>query len=454
VVGRKLDSRDESGLTIIEMVVAFSLLAIVVLAMTSSVAVGFNLVRKSKVDQIATQLANSEIERIRRIRDVTGETAEAGNRGGYKDIGTCTMQGGTCVPSGYPPGVIPASREKTVRGITYVITVDIVYKSDPVQGEPDTYDDYKLVTVSVEPKQPVLGKKITAKTIISPETSATPGTMRVTVVDAGGSGTQPVQGIEVRAAQGSLNVGSLYTDASGIALFAGLTPSATYDFTVVDSGPWKKAPPSVSDCPATVSRTLNPLEEDSVTLCVYKPVQLTVNVSAQETGASITDHNLAVVMESNGKFAANQRLYSADGSPPELSSDKRTWSLTGFGVTNPFAAGMRYYLAAWAPGYAPAWVEVVPAADEVVELALAAAASGAVAVHVNAGGAPVPGAWVSVRRAMTDTVRYAVTRPDGGVVVDLEPGIYTVEAQSTAGIGTAVATVSFGSTTPVNLTLS
>ena len=52
---------------------------------------------------------------------------------------------------GSPPGLIPASTTKTVNDVQYTIATDVEYVDDPALGQPQTYVNYKRVTVTVTP---------------------------------------------------------------------------------------------------------------------------------------------------------------------------------------------------------------------------------------------------------------------------------------------------------------
>ena len=422
-----LPGRDDDGFTLIEVVMAFALLALVVLGITTSVSLGFSLVRKAKVDQISTSLANAEIEKVRRLRVVRGETSEAVNAGGYTDIGTV---------GGNPPGSFQPSRTETVRGIEFTIDMDVEYVSDPVPGGPVTQADYKLVTVSVHPTKTALGKTVTAKTFVAPETSASPATVVVHVLDAGGSGGTPAEGVAFRIHQNGFDSRTDASPDTGDVVFAGLqgvNGGTPYTVELADAN-WLgvEGPQQVSP---------NDLDSVEVTFHVYRTLTTTITVRDAATGQAITgnDYALAVSVDGNAVLSGNGRTFFGTAPPPG-SLAGAVWTLSGFDGTNPFVAGMTYNVTVWGTGYVPqAQTVVLPpgypggALSASLAFDLVAASTGTLGATVMSGGSPVQKARVQVSQAGTDLVKYAVTDSAGQVNVTLPGGTYQVTA---SGVGT------------------
>ncbi len=414
--------RSDAGFTLIEMVVSFSLLAIVILALAGTVAVGFDLVGKSKVNQIAATLGNAEVERIRALRDQSAESGEAAVfTGGYDAIGTL---------GGNPPGQLEAERTETVRGVEFTIKIAVSFIEDQLPGQNVNYAASKLVVVTVAPTTAAGGKEMTFKTVIAPETSATPATVIFNVWDAGSGGSTAVSGVGVRLAEGGFNIKQDFTDANGTATFAGLEPGVTYDVEVADLN-W---PASLASCD---SATVTPNALDAVTVNCYvtKALTLQIDVTDSVSGATpAADYELAVWLEGNGYIPTTGELFQSNGSPLAPTPPSVTWTLTDLGGTT-MRQNVTYHVAAWAPGYAPVWTSFNPGyptgGTASAALALAPASQGgAVALTVEQGSAPVNTARVIVTQGGTEVVKFAVTTAGGQVTINLEPGTYDVVADS------------------------
>ena len=77
------------------------------------------------IETAANKIASAELDRAHRMP--------------YEDVG---LQGGS------PPGTIQASRVQALAGVDYRIDTDVEYVDDPALGQPQTYVNYKRVTVT------------------------------------------------------------------------------------------------------------------------------------------------------------------------------------------------------------------------------------------------------------------------------------------------------------------
>lgn len=108
-------------MTLLEMVIAITVLAIVILAIAGSVNAGLGLVRKAKVQDIATELANGELEKVSRLRNQSDSHA-VGGQFSYENV---ALVGQT------PDGRIEPSSVQTVRGIEFTIRETSTSSSTP-----------------------------------------------------------------------------------------------------------------------------------------------------------------------------------------------------------------------------------------------------------------------------------------------------------------------------------
>ncbi|MCC7077656.1 MAG: prepilin-type N-terminal cleavage/methylation domain-containing protein [Acidimicrobiia bacterium] len=421
----------DGGFTIVEVVVAFTILAVVILGITSAVAVGFDLLRKAKVNQISTSLAGSELENVRRMRDISEETGEDTD---YEDIGTV---------DGNPPGIIEPVRQTVVRGITFEITTEISWVEDTAPGVTATHADAKLVSVTVRPANGVDGKAVTARTIVAPPNSSNPATIIVSVVDRSGPGTQPAVGVNVLAAQASLGNRSDFTDASGQVVFGGLATDVQYDVSVNDVE-WQE----LTCTPDSI--TPNPLDEVYVTCEVYKLLEARIDVTGDGGGALPgNDYHVSLGMEGNVQFPFGLATWQGMSPPTPPSANSlsgTTWTINEFAPGTDLVANMTYHVSAWAPDHRPSTSTATlpstypgtgprPTGGVSVELEyLGPGSTRRLTIHAERWNNatflwdPVGSAKVLVQDSSgtVDVIRWASTFANGDVTLDLQPGTYEI----------------------------
>lgn len=424
-------------MSLLEMVIAITVLAIVILAIAGGVNAGLGLVRKAKVQDLATEIANGELEKISRLRNQSDSHA-VGGQFSYENV---ALVGQT------PDGRIEPSGVTTVRGIDFSITRNVDFLVDAVPGEPNQQAGYKVVSVTVKPANadtPV----VTAKSIISPETSSTPGTIFVNVTDAA-DGASPRGGVTVNLNASGANFNRM-SKTDGIAPFFELTPDKTYSVGLNDLT-W-----TLESCTPT-QITPNPLGEESGTCFVYRTFTLDATVRDASNGAAIpsNDYRLSVAYNGGGRFGADGMVFNGQ-SPPSGALAGTKWTLSQLGTGRPFVANLTYNIAAWAPGYKPQSItpRVMPsgypsATTDAVTFDLVPAVTGTASIGVSKGGSPASGARVLIVDKVSGVivVKYALTSLSGSIDVDLEPGTYTVTADPGSGTQSADVTVTASTTT-------
>jgi len=424
-------------MTLIEMVIAISILAIIILALTGSVSAGLNLMRKAKLNEIATNLANGELEKISRLRNQTDAHA-VGGKFSYENV---------CIVGQAPDCKIDETGQETVRGVTFDIVRSVDFEPDAVTGEPNQNAGHKLVKVTVSPAnggEPT----VTAKTIISPDSSSTPAAVLLTVLDAS-DGSSMRQGVQMRLDTGSQQFNRI-SNASGVAGFYELSTGATFTLGLNDMN-WM-----LDSCsPTTV--TPDPLDEVLATCWVYKTMSLGVKVTDASNGSAITgnDYRLSVGYNGSGKFGSRGTTFNGQ-SPPSGTLSGTNWTLTDLGTGFPLIGNLTYNVTAWAPGFKP--MSITPQAmptgyptssSQSVTFAMVPAVTGTVSVSVTKGGSSAPARILITDQGSGATVvRYAYTSASGMVDVDLEPGTYTVTADPGSGTQSATVVITAAATTP------
>lgn len=158
----------EDGLTILEVVIALTIFAIVITGLATSTALGLRIVSASNGRQIASQLATKELERLRRTAyDDIALSATPSLVAGTLDsalVGSPATD--FAVPgAGTEPLVVSATgkvghtdteadgvtlKPKTVEGFSFTITRYVTWVDDP---DLPLIQDYKRATIAVQWRQ-------------------------------------------------------------------------------------------------------------------------------------------------------------------------------------------------------------------------------------------------------------------------------------------------------------
>ena len=223
------------------------------------------------METTANKLASAELDRAHRMP--------------YDEVGTV---------AGSPPGLIAATKNVVVGSVTYKVDVDVLYVDDPALGQPQTYVNYKKVTVTVTP-QAARTRPYSQTTLIAPPAIgaiAGKSTIIVTVIDA--LTDLPVAGAPITVDLSTSPTQTRSTGADGKVVFAGLEPSAIpvndpkykYRLTVGLTDPWVTHPDNV---PTIAQQHLTASQTWTTTLKVFKKATINVNVRDAATGQLITE---------------------------------------------------------------------------------------------------------------------------------------------------------------------
>jgi hypothetical protein len=209
------------GFTFVELLVTAAVTALVFGGLMASVQFAVKLISTAKAKTGAVSLAN---ERLEYIRSLT-----------YADVGTI---------AGIPSGPIPQHSAKVLNSITYHERVLIQYVDAPDDGLGASDDngilaDYKRAKIEYSWLGPSGTSSLFLQSDIAPpgiESTAGGGTLMVNVFDAD---VQPVSSAAVRVINNTTTSTidiTQYTNASGIAFFAGAPAAAQYQISVTKSG--------------------------------------------------------------------------------------------------------------------------------------------------------------------------------------------------------------------------
>ncbi len=428
----------EAGFSYIEILIGIFILAIVAGGIAQGLSQTSASLGTSKVETTATKLASAELDRAHRMA--------------YGDVG---------LVSGSPPGIIAATKNTVVGSVTYKIDVDVAYVDDPALGQPQTYVNYKKVTVTVTP-QASRARPYTQTTLIAPPAiGAVSGksTIIVTVIDA--LTDAPVAGAPVTADLSTSPSQTRSTSADGKVVFAGLEPSAIpvadpkykYRLTVGLPDPWVTHP---DNAPALAQQHLTAAQTWTTTLKVFKKATIQVNVRDSVTGLPITERT-EVVASTPGPDVLSESQTGTTGA--------FTFATIGSKPIQPSASN--FTVVAQPDCYATGTLaRPVPTGypsntTEVFDFSLAPVPSGYldVVVRSTAAGNPViPNAQVQVSGGQANIApRVRDADAAGFVRFCLEPSgsaSYVVSAARPGyGAGSILATVNQNQTTPLTMYL-
>jgi hypothetical protein len=189
-----------SSFTLIEVIVAIALTAIVFLGIFGAYQLGLKIVGLSERKITATQIAQGEIEKIRNMP--------------YLDVGTVGAQ------PPYASGTLEASTTTILNGVEYKIERKIMLISDPSDGDEECLVDYKRVEIKVS-FSGILKGEVILTTDVMPKTKSEElaicqqqpiGVLSVQVLNAVGEFV-PSPTIEVYDSQGNLK--GIFTPSEG-----------------------------------------------------------------------------------------------------------------------------------------------------------------------------------------------------------------------------------------------
>lgn len=264
----------QGGFSLVEVLVAISILAIVAVGLVEGLALSGELVGRSRVDTVAANLAGAEIERARALP--------------YGDVGTYV----SAEVGGNPPGVIAESRTETRNDVDYRIQAAVRYVDDPAPGQAQTRVDYKEVTITVTPLAHG-GQAVTLRTLVAPPATGSVAqsvTVFPRVLDV--FTAEPVPSAQVTVEGAVSPARSDVTDARGETVFAGLPPGAEnpadpayhHRVSVAAEGYL----PTAASGPDVVRQHLTAGQTWSPTLSVFRPATIVVGVRDASTRRPVT----------------------------------------------------------------------------------------------------------------------------------------------------------------------
>lgn len=328
-------------MTLVEVVFAVAILLLVFGGLGASFQVIVSLIGSSKAQAGALSLANKRMEYIRSLA--------------YDSIGTV---------SGIPSGTLPQTSSTTLNGIVYTERLLVEYIDDPKDGTGASdsngiVSDYKLAKVTYSWNERGVPKSISLLSNIVPkgiETTAGGGTLTVNVFD---SNVLPVSGASVRVYNntGTTTIDTTrFTNAAGVAMFAGAPARANYQITVTKAGfstdktysasttNSNPSPPHVAVLVSQVSTmnfqidTLSNLTVKTVglpTTASFEDLFVSTSTIATSTGITVTGGKV-VLAGSSGSYSPSGTLFSTAIDPVTFTS----WGAVSYQATTPLNTGL------------------------------------------------------------------------------------------------------------------
>lgn len=275
--------RSEGGFTIIEAMVAVTVLAAALVLSIQPVMSTLGIINQSRLVSTAENLAQAEIEQIRAI--------------GYDDVG---------LPGVTPAGVLTPSREVVIEGSVYTIDLVITYAGsitgvdvvdgggDGVPGAWDSGVDYKYVQVTVTPDDRAFDPVVMETIVAPPNVGAHEGiaNVRVTVAPYEPFGTrtsEPLPTVRIHAP--SLGTYRSIERVETVA-FPGVK-SGSYEIQLDVPGPWIIHPDDILESRNVVDAASATTTD--VLLRIFLPGSVTFVVTDSETGASVTTSSIGLL---------------------------------------------------------------------------------------------------------------------------------------------------------------
>jgi prepilin-type N-terminal cleavage/methylation domain-containing protein len=209
-VANSREPRGQGGFTLIEVMIAISLFAIMAVTFAGTAGASYRAYQNARARTAAEETATAELEDARRLP--------------YDQLGTV---------GGNPPGTIAPTQTVTVGGFTTNLAIRVVYVDDPIPGGFQTAANYKSVRVTATWQGKQLAQ-IESRVAPPREPSRDKGVVKVRVVDY--ALNQPVSGATVQLSGSPAGNRIDTTDASGQVVFAAVDPNtatAPYDYSTV-----------------------------------------------------------------------------------------------------------------------------------------------------------------------------------------------------------------------------
>ena len=323
---RRVRSRFDDGFTIIEAMVAVTVLAIAIVVSIKPVMTALQAVSDSRVISVSENLAQAEIEVIHSIN--------------YDQVG---------LPGRSPEGPLVEYREITVAGRRYVLELDIQYAGsvtglsivpqggDGVEGTFDFGVDYKTVKVTVtadgRESDPIVMETIVAPSRVGQHEGIANAKVNVAAHEPFAPSNFDLPNMKIHAPPAAAIRSGVAADEQN---WPAIAP-ATYTVLVDDGNGWVIHPTDIIDGLDQLVVTIGSIAE--TTLRVYRPATFELEVLDLYTLDSIADASLTLTnLESGTPVAYAPGEYTITDLMPEAYGVKVTgpgyfdWTLVSLNI--------------------------------------------------------------------------------------------------------------------------
>lgn len=318
--------RAEDGFTIVEAMVAVTVLAVGIVLTMQPLLGAMHRVNDARVVLVAENLAQAEVEAIRALD--------------YGDVG---------LPGRTPSGVLTEDRTITVEGRDYQIEVDIRYAGsftgltvvpqggDGVQGSWDPGVDYKMVVVTVTAEgrdtDPVVMETIVAPRQIGAHEGIANARVYVVAYEPFASGGMALPILSIQNGAGS----TISSAMSATEQVFPAIPTGSYTVILGQANGWVIHPDDVVAGLTEITAVSGTLVE--TTLRVYRPATLIAEVVDASTGSAIADARFTLNHLESGRITSlDAGVYTAEGLLPGAydisvtAADHLPWSASSLNV--------------------------------------------------------------------------------------------------------------------------
>ncbi len=248
-------TRNQSGFTLVEVLVSIAILVILALGIFSLILLSLRVTADNKYYVEAIEIANQKMEQIRNLP--------------YDEVG---VQGG--IPGGNIPQVETINREGTFTVNTYITYYDDPY--DGLAGDDAIVNDYKIATIKVGWTGKFGNRSVTVFSKIIPRTEETNEGYGLLKISVNNANAEPLAGANVRVVNSALSVDVTNpTNGDGILYLPALASFQGYEITVTKTdeesagiyyGTDRTYSPSAGKSPVHLSVTEGDKTEESFTI--------------------------------------------------------------------------------------------------------------------------------------------------------------------------------------------
>ncbi len=269
--------RRQEGFSLVEVLVSIVMLALVAGGLAAGMVAANRQIGGARTDNAASTVAQETLDKIAIME--------------YGDVG---LLGG-----GNPPGTLPPTATLVRGSVNYRVDTNVTYEDDAAGGQPQSFANYKRVTVTVTPQTPNPSPTTVVKLFAPPSAGAVRDKATAIVEVQDSFLAVPIPGASVLVNGSTSPPRTDVTNASGKAFFGLLEPSAPsgplydYYFAATKNGYVTHATSVGLKLHLAANQTGSPI------IKMFKPAKIIVNATDRATGLPITEFTSVTVKTPN-----------------------------------------------------------------------------------------------------------------------------------------------------------